>query len=147
MQLIATINNLNDTVFVRDSLTSSVAGCYAVIAVDSFGNQSAPNVLCIDNCPEYVLPNVFTPNGDGKNDFFTPILPYRFIKDIDIDIFNRWGELMFNTINPNINWNGNDQTTGKPCPDGVYYYVCQVHEIRVTGIKTITLKGFVQILR
>jgi gliding motility-associated-like protein len=146
MQLIATINNLADTVFVRDSLTSSVAGCYAVVAVDSFGNQSAPNTLCIDNCPEYVLPNVFTPNGDGKNDFFTPILPYRFIKDIDIDIFNRWGELMFTTIDPNINWNGNDQSTGKPCPDGVYYYVCQVHEIHVTGIKTITLKGFVQIL-
>ncbi|HXB11238.1 MAG TPA: gliding motility-associated C-terminal domain-containing protein, partial [Bacteroidia bacterium] len=146
MQLIATITNLNDTIYVRDSLTNSVAGCYAVVAVDSFGNQSIPDIICVDNCPYYALPNVFTPNGDGKDDLFTPLPHFRFVKDIDISIFNRWGQLMFHTIDPNINWNGNDQGSGKPCPDGVYYYVCQAHEIHVTGIKTVNFKGFVQIL-
>ncbi len=145
-ELIKTIYNLNDTVYVHDSL-SSVAGCYAVTATDSAGNQSAINMVCVDNCPQYQLPNVFTPNGDGFNDFFTPILPYRYIKSIDINIYNRWGQIMFHTINPNINWNGNDQNSGKPCPDGVYYYICTVNEIRVTGIQQITLKGFVQLLR
>ena len=145
-QLIATITNLNDTVFVHDSL-NSVAGCYAVTAVDSAKNESPMNLICVDNCPQYTLPNVFTPNGDGKNDFFTPILPYRYIKSIDINIYNRWGQIMFHTINPMINWNGNDQSSGKPCPDGVYYYICTVNEIRVTGIQQITLKGFVQIIR
>ncbi len=146
MNVIKTITNLNDTVLVFDSLTS-VAGCYAVTAVDSFGNESRLNTVCVDNCPQYTLPNVFTPNGDGSNDLFTPILPYRYIKSIDINIFNRWGQVMFHTNNPMINWDGKDQNTHGNCPDGVYYYICVVNEIRVTGIQPVTLKGFVQILR
>jgi len=146
LHIIKTINNVNDTIFVNDSLTS-IAGCYAVTAVDSFGNESALNTICVDNCPQYTLPNVFTPNGDNQNDFFTPILPYRYIQSIDINIFNRWGQVMFHTNNPMILWDGTDQHTHGKCPDGVYYYVCVVNEIRVTGIKPVTLKGFVQIIR
>lgn len=146
MILIKTINNVNDTIFVNDSL-QSVAGCYAVTAVDSFGNESKLVPGCVDNCPQYTLPNVFTPNGDNQNDFFTPILPYRYIKSIDINIFNRWGQVMFHTNDPMINWDGRDQTTHGLCPDGVYYYICVVNEIRVTGVQPITLKGFVQLIR
>lgn len=146
MQVIETVTDLNDTVFVKDSL-ASVAGCYAVTAVDSFGNESRLNTVCVDNCPQYTLPNVFTPNGDGQNDLFTPILPYRYIHSIDINIFNRWGQVMFHTNDPMINWDGTDQVTHGKCPDGVYYYICVVNEIRVTGIQPVTLKGFVQIIR
>ncbi|HTA83849.1 MAG TPA: gliding motility-associated C-terminal domain-containing protein [Bacteroidia bacterium] len=146
MGLIKTINNVNDTTFVNNGLIS-VAGCYAVTAVDSFGNESALNTICVDNCPEYQLPNVFTPNGDNQNDLFTPILPFKFIKSIDINIYNRWGQLMFHTIDPMINWDGKDQTTHGECPDGVYYYICTVNEIRVTGVKPVTLKGFIEIIR
>lgn len=146
LQLIATINNPNETLFVNDSLTS-IAGCYAVVAIDSAGRQSKYNTICVDNCPQYELPNVFTPNGDGINDLFTPILPIRYIKGIDIDIYNRWGQIMYTTNNPLINWTGIDQQTGQPCPDGVYFYICKVYEIRITGIKTVIFKGYVQILR
>ncbi len=144
--LLATITNIKDTVYVLNNL-NSVAGCYAVVAVDSAMYESPIDTICVDNCPEYRLPNVFTPNGDGKDDEFTPIIPYRFVQSIDIDIFNRWGQIMFHTNDPGIFWNGNDETTGKPCPDGVYYYVCVVNEEHVTGIKPVTLTGFVQILR
>ncbi len=143
---IATIYNLRDTTFIRDSIYS-IAGCFAVTVVDSFNNESPIDTICVDNCPEYVLPNIFTPNGDGKNDLFTPILPYRFIKDIDITIVDRWGAEVFHTINPMINWNGKDETTNADCSDGVYYYVCAVHEIHINGIKTRTLTGFIQLLR
>jgi gliding motility-associated-like protein len=146
MQLVATITNLNDTVLVHDSL-NSVAGCWAVTAVDSEMYESPLDTICVDDCPLYVLPNVFTPNGDGDNDFFTPLIPYRYIKDIDINIYNRWGQVMFHTLDPRINWDGKDQNTHGECPDGVYYYICQVHEIHVTGIQTITLRGFVQLIR
>ncbi len=146
VSLIATITNLADTVYVLNNL-NSVAGCYAVVAVDSVLYESPIDTICVDNCPEYRLPNVFTPNGNGQNDYFTPILPYRYVQSIDIDIFNRWGQVMFHTINPEIMWNGNDESSGMPCPDGVYYYVCVVNEEHVTGIKPITLTGFVQILR
>jgi hypothetical protein len=54
---------------------------------------------------------------------------------------------MFHTTDPQINWNGNVNNAGGPCPDGVYYYICVVNEIRLTGIVPVTLKGFIQLLR
>jgi gliding motility-associated-like protein len=143
---IANISNPEDTVYVNGNLTS-VAGCYAVLAVDSAGQTSPFNTVCVDNCPDYQLPNVFTPNGDGTNDLFTPLEPFRYVKDIDINIFNRWGQIVFHTTDPIINWNGNVDNTGGPCPDGVYYYICVVNEIRLAGIVPITLKGFIQLIR
>jgi gliding motility-associated-like protein len=142
---IATITNLEDTTYVIHD-TGSLAGCFAVIAIDSSGQTSPFNTICVDNCPAYELPNVFTPNEE-INSLFTPIEPYRYVKDIDINIFNRWGQLMFHTTNPSINWNGKVNNTEGLCPDGVYYYICIVNEIRLTGIVPVTLKGFVQLIR
>src|SRR5690606_12422741 len=46
-------------------------GCYYITALDRSGNVSEPsNVVCVDNCPNYELPNAFTPNGDNTNDTF-----------------------------------------------------------------------------
>jgi len=145
MTIIATLDS-SATVFVNTNLPS-VAGCYAVIAVDSAGQTSSFNTVCVDNCPNYQLPNVFSPNGDGINDLYTPLEPFRYVKDIDINIFNRWGQVMFHSTDPIINWNGNVDNSGGPCPDGIYYYVCVVNEIRVQGIVPVTLKGFIQLIR
>ena len=143
---IITVNNFNDTAYTFSD-HQSIAGCFAVTAVDSTGNESAMGSLfCVDNCPVYELPNVFTPNGDGRNDRFTPLSPYRFIKDIDIKIFDRWGLLMFETNDPNINWDGRNMETKEFCPDGTYFYTCTVNQIRVSGIMPIQLKGFIQIV-
>ena len=92
--LLDTNEPADDTTYTHDNL-SSIAGCYAVVAVDSFNNESLlSNVVCVDNCSDYNLPNAFTPNGDGFNDLFTPILPYRFIDHVDMKIFDRWGSLV-----------------------------------------------------
>lgn len=125
----------------------SVAGCYAVTAKDSTGNES-PVVTkkCVDNCPMYELPNVFTPNDDGFNDFYSA-LPYKFVKDVDFKVYDRWGLLMFETTNPDILWDGKNTTTKKMCSDGTYFYICTVNEIRVDGITPRTLKGFIQLLQ
>ncbi|MFN4122610.1 MAG: gliding motility-associated C-terminal domain-containing protein [Flavobacteriales bacterium] len=143
LSLLASINNLADTFFAHIR-PNSVAGCYAVTAIDSVGNESEKTVICVDNCPEYELPNVFTPNGDGFNDSFRPF-PYRYIESINIQIFNRWGQLMFETNNPEIGWNG-QAPDGTLCPDGVYFYICEVNEIRLEGIKKRVLKGNIQII-
>jgi len=144
-QLIA-INVISDTSYVyKDSL--SVAGCFAVTATDSSGNESAySTVVCVDNCPDYKLPNVFSPNGDGKNDLFISF-PYKYVKDANIKIYDRWGLLVFESNDPHINWNGINQSTNEPSMDGVYFYVCEVDEIRVTGIKTQTITGYIQLFR
>ncbi|MDQ3109268.1 MAG: gliding motility-associated C-terminal domain-containing protein [Bacteroidota bacterium] len=143
--LLTTINFSGDTSLTLNNL-SSVAACYAVTAIDSFGNESpVSNVICVDNCPEYILPNVFTPNGDGTNDFFIPF-PYRYVKDVEVRIYDRWGVLIFQTMDPNIHWDGRDMTTNKLCTDGVYYYTAVVNEIRLEGIVPRELKGFVHLL-
>lgn len=144
LMLSDSLKNMNDTLLVFDDLTS-IAGCYAITAVDSFGNESAKSQkICVDNCPEYELPNVITINGDGVNDLFKPI-KNKFIKDIDLKIYNRWGTLVFETTDPKINWDGKVIQSKLQCTEGTYFYVCQVNEIRVTGIKERYLKGFIQI--
>ena len=150
LQLIYTSTDMNTTTYTYHYLfdgVPSVAGCFAVTAVDSVGNESpVVTKICVDNCPMYDLPNVFTPNGDGVNDLFIP-LPYRYVKDIDIKIFDRWGLLMFETTDPAILWDGKNKSTKAMCSDGTYFYVCLINEIRVDGIKQSVLKGFVQLIQ
>ena len=139
------ILNVNDTVYTIGPL-ASVAGCYVVVAVDSAGNQSALTTpFCVDNCPEYELPNIFTPNGDNLNDLYIPI-KNRHIKSVEFTMFNRWGQLVFETEDPALRWDGKSKQMKQPVSDGTYYYICKVHELHYYGIKTRTLKGFVQVL-
>jgi hypothetical protein len=127
---------MNDTTFTHifnyDGVAST-AGCYAVTAFDTVGNES-PIVtkLCVDNCPDYQLPNVFTPNGDGSNDLFKPF-PYRFVSRINMKIFDRLGNQVFETTNPDILWDGKDLKTGKPLSEGVYFYSGSYFEEHISG--------------
>jgi len=128
----------------------SLAGCYAVQAVRKNGNSSPLSAkLCVDNCPIYTLPNAFTPNGDGQNDVYTPIYPYRFVEKIDMKIYNRWGNLVFETYDPDINWNGSDYKSGKALYTAVYYYVCDVYYQTVDGVQKIAkpLSGYIHLFR
>ncbi len=146
MVVIDSLLSKADTIYTH-VLNESLAGCYAVTALDRVGNESLlSNVVCIDNCPYYVLPNAFTPNGDGANDKFTPFKPYRFVPKIEMKIFNRWGELVFKTEDPEINWDGND-LNGKPVNEGVYVYhimdhfVMARHLSRISGLRAIRCRA------
>ncbi len=143
--LIHTITGAGDTVFTHVD-GASVAGCYVVTAIDSVGNESAfSNQACGDNCPDYTLPNVFTPNNDRVNDLFIPF-PYRGVKEIDLEVFNRWGQVVFATNDPDIRWDGTLNNAGEPVPDGVYFYVCTVFIKRLAGAEPMVLKGSVHLL-
>ena len=127
----------------------SIAGCYFLILMDKKGNRSKPtNELCFDTdlCNFYGLPNFFTPNGDGINDYFRPF-PYDYVESVDMEIFNRWGTPVFRTNDPDVMWDGVNQFTKQPCVDGVYYYVCRVNEYTLNGIRARYLNGSVTILR
>lgn len=144
MNLISTSSDQDPFLF-EHILSTSIAGCYSVVAIDSFQNASTSDTICVDNCVEYELPNVFTPNGDSYNQLFEPF-PYRFVEKIDITIYDRWGLIMFETENPDILWDGTSKQTGLMAPDGVYYYHCTVHEIRLAGIVERQLQGFVHLM-
>ncbi|MFI5218313.1 MAG: gliding motility-associated C-terminal domain-containing protein [Bacteroidia bacterium] len=145
--VIAVITNPGQTYFYFNSV-DSIAGCYYVTAIDTVGNESVPfNTICLENCPFYELPNIITPDGSGDNDELVPF-PYRNVQDIDLTIFNRWGQIVFSTTDPDINWNGRVNNSGKDCPDGVYYYICTVNEKYRSGIRTRALKpSFLHIIR
>jgi gliding motility-associated-like protein len=146
--LIHTSLSATDTTFNHFN-QGNIAGCYAIVAVDSVGNQSDfSNIVCIDNdeCSLYSLPNVFTPNFDGYNDLFTPF-PYTSVERIHILIFNRWGNLVYETEDPDINWDGKNQSTNTDCADGTYFYTCKVYEITLQGMRTRVIKGSITLFR
>jgi gliding motility-associated-like protein len=135
------------TSFDHEGLTS-FAGCYYVTAVNRFGSESAPsNTVCRDNCPMYVLPNVFTPNGDSKNDVFQPYECPAFVQSLEFKVFNRWGAQVFSTKDVNINWDGKTNG-GKELAAGQYYYEVTIYfeSFKKEGAET-TMKGWVQLLR
>lgn len=143
--LIATLMGADNTFFTHTD-ESSVAGCYVITAVDTLGNESAfSEAVCGDNCPEYTLPNVFTPNNDRTNDLFGPF-PYRGVKHIDLQIFNRWGEVVFETTDPEIDWQGTYKGSSDQLADGVYYYLCTVTFVRLAGDEVKQLNGYVHLL-
>ncbi len=116
---------------------SGIAGFYAVTAIDTAGNESEfSNIFRVDNCPSYQLPNTFTPNGDGQNDIFKPY-PFCFIDNVNFKVFNRWGQLVFETSDPNINWDGKN-LNGQDLAEGTYYYTCQVFARGVNGIEPLS---------
>ena len=127
-----------------------MAGCYYVTALDSVGNESRPsNIICLDNCPFYELPNAFTPNGDGENDKFTPRkMRIRFISRVEFKVYNRWGGLVFETNKPSLDWNGQN-LSGAELAEGTYFYTCLVFEKRLTGevLNPKILRGYIELVR
>ena len=125
-----------------------LSGCYYVTASDPNGNESLPsNIICADNCPLYILPNTFTPNGDGANDIFKPIKNF-FIASVDFKVYNEWGNLVFETTDPDLNWDG-IASNGSAVSDGTYYYVCRVFQNKLEGVveQKPLLRGFIQVFR
>lgn len=133
---------VRDTSFVHDDI-SSYKGCYRISAVDRSGNESElTEPMCNDNCPIYVLPNIFTPNGDSRNDVFQAFgeYPYdsespyqycpRFVESVLFEVYNRWGELIFDYESGGensifIEWDGIGNN-GSLVANGTYYYVATV---------------------
>jgi len=126
--------------------TKTMTACYYITAVDDNGNESEPsNDTCMNGCPLYSLPNTFTPNDDEKNEVFSSF-PYRFVEKVDFKVYNSWGEYIWETDDPNINWPGitnKDQAV----TNGVYYYTCDVYEYWLScKYEPRTLLGFIHII-
>ncbi|MEL6971894.1 MAG: gliding motility-associated C-terminal domain-containing protein [Bacteroidota bacterium] len=79
---------------------------FLLLNVISFANPAAetPNTAEYCMCELYV-PNVFSPNNDGANDFFLPATNC-ILEDYTFSVYNRWGQLLFQTTNPSEGWDG-----------------------------------------
>ena len=144
---IAEIDGAADRSF-DDFPLGGITGCYFVTALDLNDNESEPsNEICVSNCPIFELPNTFTPNDDGMNDAFVPISRC-FIERVEFKIFNRWGELVFETNDPALDWRGRNDG-GDMLASGTYYYVGTVFEQRLEGVQAAAepVSGYIELIR
>jgi gliding motility-associated-like protein len=72
---------------------------------------------------DHFIPNVFTPGGDGTNDYFYII--YKSAKSISVTIYNRWGEKLKQLNGHEEKWDGKD-SNGNAFPSGTYFYTADV---------------------
>ena len=96
----------------------------------------------------YVLPNVFTPNGDGFNDVFEPkVTGLSLLLSAKTVIFNRWGNVLWDGDDPLIHWDGKSKQTGLDCSTGTYFYVTDIIYQGETGEEKLHLQGSITIVR
>ena len=96
----------------------------------------------------YELPNVITPNGDGYNDVFEPkVTGLDLITGAKTVIFNRWGNILWDTDDPLIQWDGKSKQSNMDCPPGTYFYVCDITYMGEAGEETLHLQGSITIVR
>jgi len=92
------------------------------------------------------MPNAFTPDNDLLNDFFMPVLGEILPSKYLLQVFTRWGEIVFETNNPTQGWDGT--ILGNPAPRGTYIYKLEfeVPEYITNSIES-PMRGFVMLLR
>ncbi|HKR04845.1 MAG TPA: gliding motility-associated C-terminal domain-containing protein, partial [Bacteroidia bacterium] len=90
--------------------------------------------------PMIFVPNAFTPDADGKNDFFGAVHAGKY-DSFEMKIFNRWGAMLFNSNNISEFWDGNSK--GKKQPEGVYIYSIHL----TSGKNKVAKTGNVSLIR
>ena len=96
----------------------------------------------------YTLPNVITPNGDGFNDVFEPkVTGLSLITGAKTVIFNRWGNILWDTDDPLIQWDGKSKQTKMDCPPGTYFYITDITYVDTVGEEKLHLQGSITIVR
>lgn len=132
--------NSNQTI---NNHTYSEIGTYnfQLIVTNNFGcTDTTSGSVIIDAYNALFIPNSFTPNNDGLNDTFKPILPY--YKTVTLQIFNRWGDLILNTNNIEQGWDG--KIKGANAPNDIYVYKLFVEYLDDTTAK---LNGHISLIK
>ncbi|MBQ8957922.1 MAG: gliding motility-associated C-terminal domain-containing protein [Bacteroidales bacterium] len=115
---------------------------YSAIKAVRIGNEEPIEAF------SYTLPNVITPNGDGYNDVFEPkVTGLNLIIGAKTVIFNRWGNILWDTDDPLIQWDGKSKQTKMDCPQGTYFYITDITYIGEAGEEKLHLQGAVMIVR
>jgi len=130
---------LDNPIIANPRATPVVPTRYYVFAINSYGCEEVDSVF-IDVLEDIQPYNVFSPNGDGINDYFEINNSERF-PEMLVEVYSRWGDKLFSTVgyDSGSQWDGT--TRGKEAPVGTYYYIM----VPYPGAKPIT--GNVTIIR
>jgi gliding motility-associated-like protein len=100
-------------------------GTYALTASNACGTASDSIRVRFDNCECGIfIPNAFTPNGDGYNEVWQPVVCPALA--YEAAVYDRWGIRIFQTVDPNEPWTGTWGGGDDPAPIGVYSYIVNV---------------------
>lgn len=120
-------------------------GKYWVEVSNSCGENSDTLVAIDEGCECIVfVPNVFTPNTDSLNEFFAPDISCD-PEEYHLQIYNRWGEMLFESFQYENTWSGTYR--GVPVPEGVYFWILNVTDDQSGLRQRIPLSGTVTVLR
>ena len=108
--------------------------------VPYYCTDTASMYLIIDKPSEITVPNVFTPNNDGINDYFEIVSTN--ISEIETVIYNRWGKEIFKSNYTQTFWDGN--INNEPAPEGTYFYLIKA---KGKDVKEYNLHGSISLLR
>ena len=147
--------------FTKDTAFSAVSWCdsFAVgkhkICLEVIGKSGCKDTQCyefvvskepvVPKEPYLNLANVFTPGepNDGKNDVWR--FPHHGVAAFSISVYNRWGQLVFESKDPNVGWNGKVLNTGAELPGGTYVYSLSYRLINTTEL--VKNNGVVTLIR
>lgn len=121
-------------------------GLYEVKLIVTHENgcmDTISKVLDVEPVVTYFVPNAFTSNGDGLNDFFLGKGILDYIDNFKMTIVARWGEEVYTTDDPLAGWNGRHFNSGRLLPEGVYTYLIRYVEPRGREVE---LKGVLTLL-
>ncbi|MCC6815227.1 MAG: gliding motility-associated C-terminal domain-containing protein [Saprospiraceae bacterium] len=143
------VNILNASVIGIDSSTNTIGRSWIVDGKEFFFDQELnyrfkdtgyhnirlivnDRFLCTDTLDTQVfvfknyslyMPNAFTPNGDGNNEVFGPVGQFDGLNYYELNIYDRWGSLLFSSTKPEEMWNGKVMDSDKLVPSGTYVYI------------------------
>lgn len=127
---------------INASFLVTKTGDYYVTVKDADGCTKTDSIKVVVDCNDIYFPSAFTPNKDGLNDSFGPLGNLLSLTNFVMNIYNRWGQLVYTTSNPFAKWNG--KQNGKDAEEGNYIFT-STYSINNQPNKTV--KGLVVIIR
>jgi gliding motility-associated-like protein len=115
---------LSDTA-ISNPIANPIVTTTYYVTVTSANGCSATDSVIVTVLPNIIFPDGISPNGDGVNDVWIIDFIEQFPNNV-VEVYNRWGELLFHADGYLQNWDGT--YNGKPLPIGTYYYIIDLHE-------------------
>ncbi len=133
-------NGISTNSVITIPLADTGSCCIKLVATNATCKDSVTKCVTIITDAVVVIPNVFTPNGDTKNDLFK--ISSTGLKSLNCVIYDRWGLKMYEWDGINGFWDGNSKTG--TAPDGTYFYIINYTDLRD---KSVTEKGYLNLFK